>query len=36
VEDLIVVRAGGRTLITHRDKTKAIKALVADLDEELK
>jgi len=36
VEDLIVVRAGGRTLITHRDKTEAIKALVADLDEELK
>ena len=36
VENLVVVRAGDKTLITHRDKTEAVKALVAGLEDDLK
>ena len=36
VEDLVVVRAGNKTLITHRHKTEAIKELVAALDDDLR
>ena len=36
VKDLIVVRAGGRTLVAHRDSTEAIKQLVQGLDPDLK
>ena len=36
VEDLVVVRAGDKTLITHRNNTEAIKKLVADLEDDLK
>lgn len=36
VNDLVVVRAGHRTLITRRDNTEAIKALVKGLEPELR
>jgi mannose-1-phosphate guanylyltransferase len=36
VEDLVVVRAAGRTLVVHRDKTEMIKALVKTLEQDLK
>jgi len=36
VKDLVVVRAGGRTMVVHRDRTELIKALVKGLDEELR
>ena len=33
VEDLVIVRAMGRTLITHKDRTEDIKKLVEGMDE---
>ena len=36
VEDLVVVRAAGRTLVVHRDRTEEIKQLVEQLEPELK
>lgn len=36
VSDLIVVRAGNRTLVTHRDRAEEIKKLVARLEPELR
>ena len=36
VDDLIVVRARGRTLITHREKTETIKELVQNLEKKHK
>ncbi len=36
VKDLVVVRSGQKTLVTHRDNTEAIKKLVADLPDDLK
>jgi mannose-1-phosphate guanylyltransferase len=36
VEDLVVVRAGGRTLVAHRDRAEQIKQLVKQLDPELR
>ena len=36
VEDLVVVRSGGKTLITRRDNTEAIKKLVENLPNDLK
>jgi len=34
VEDLVIVRAGTRTLITHKDRTEEVKELVEGLDED--
>ncbi len=36
VDDLVVVRSGNVTLVTHRDSTESIKQLVAALPDELK
>ena len=36
VEDLVVVRSGGRTLVAHRDRLEQIKRLVKTLDPELR
>jgi len=33
VEDLVIVRAGERTLITHKDRSEDIKKLVEEMDE---
>jgi mannose-1-phosphate guanylyltransferase len=34
VDDLVIVRAGGKTLITHKDRTEEIKTLVEGMGEE--
>jgi mannose-1-phosphate guanylyltransferase len=34
VEDLVIVRAGGKTLVTHKDRTEDIKKLVERMNEE--
>lgn len=36
VQGLVVIRAGDRTLVVHRDKTEQIKKLVQQLDESLR
>jgi mannose-1-phosphate guanylyltransferase len=36
VEDLVVVRTGGRTLVAHRDRAEQIKQLVKKLDPDLR
>jgi mannose-1-phosphate guanylyltransferase len=34
VEDLVIVRTGGKTLITHKDRTEDVKKLVERMNEE--
>jgi mannose-1-phosphate guanylyltransferase len=34
VEDLVIVRAGGKTLVTHKDRTEDVKKLVERMNEE--